>query len=445
MADCFTQQDFVGEVPLNLKDLTDKAPKPDDHGIFAVDKEGKIVGDALQDIDLVLESKSADLEEQHKKSGTIKIRAKFTPYSALRQRFWRTYLKQYDTDDSETWSYVELYSLLDSLGSTLTRATIDSFFTRFAKTPADDLSVDEVIICLEDELTKPKIEKRQVDSRQEGYSSQSGLATPSPESSGNMPPLSLADNSGGMSFTGEPLTGEPESGVLPKDALVRGQTTLGPAASNGIRRSSSSSSVPKHALPTPPRQMSLLSNLSTDAGEHSNELEMLINIKTCPLCHKKLSKKAEVDMVSHLAVCASQDWSSLSSLTVANFVSTSQAQRKWFSKLVNKISNGSYKLGADSANILVQNRLTGQMQEEKMQVYVRVGIRLWYRAAGSTSRMEANRSKSASGDCLTSKLNRPFSQEALALNDCQARHQVRCTRVGRRDSPIHCVPSIKHG
>lgn len=47
----------------------------------------------------------------------------------------------------------------------------------------------------------------------------------------------------------------------------------------------------------------------------------------------------------------------------------------------------------DSANILVQDRMTGQLLEEKMQVYVRLGIRLWYRAAGSSSRMEANRSE----------------------------------------------------
>lgn len=62
----------------------------------------------------------------------------------------------------------------------------------------------------------------------------------------------------------------------------------------------------------------------------------------------------------------------------------------------------------DSANILVQDRMTGQMLEEKMQVYVRLGIRLWYRAAGSSSRMEANRSgcpvarlyHRSSADCL---------------------------------------------
>ena len=43
----------------------------------------------------------------------------------------------------------------------------------------------------------------------------------------------------------------------------------------------------------------------------------------------------------------------------------------------------------NSANIIVQNRLTGQLEEEKMQVYVRLGIRLLYK--GWKSRMEGAR------------------------------------------------------
>lgn len=35
----------------------------------------------------------------------------------------------------------------------------------------------------------------------------------------------------------------------------------------------------------------------------------------------------------------------------------------------------------NSANIIVQNRLTGQLEEEKMQVYIRLGIRLLYKVA----------------------------------------------------------------
>lgn len=34
------------------------------------------------------------------------------------------------------------------------------------------------------------------------------------------------------------------------------------------------------------------------------------------------------------------------------------------------MTKGAYQLGADSGNILVQNRMTGQLLEEKMQIYV---------------------------------------------------------------------------
>ena len=51
--------------------------------------------------------------------------------------------------------------------------------------------------------------------------------------------------------------------------------------------------------------------------------------------------------------------------------------------MINKVSYGGYKLGANSANILVQDRITGQINEERMSVYVRLGIRLLYKALGA--------------------------------------------------------------
>ena len=70
-------------------------------------------------------------------------------------------------------------------------------------------------------------------------------------------------------------------------------------------------------------------------------------------------------------------------------MTASQAQRKWYSKMSTKVSGEDCKLGAvsfiplfrasfvshSSANITVQNRMTGKL-DEKMQVYVHLGIRL---------------------------------------------------------------------
>lgn len=266
-------------------------------------------------------------------------------------------LKQYDTDDSGTWSYVELYSMLDSLGATLTRATIDSFFTRFGKSPEGALTAEEAIICLEDELTKPRSEKREIDSSpSEPSESKSGSTTPLSEMTG----LALADNAldGPLRFTGEALAGGPARGVPYKETILEDTMKEVGHAAPGTNTPSSSAPGQTTSLTPVSRTGSVSPADAPSSGNQSDspeahELERVINIQTCPLCHKKLSKKAEVDMVSHVAVCASQDWSSLDSLTVANFVSTSQAQRKWLTKLVTKVSHGSYKLGAVSLLISV--------------------------------------------------------------------------------------------
>ncbi|KAF9492729.1 hypothetical protein BDN71DRAFT_1497355 [Pleurotus eryngii] len=98
-----------------------------------------------------------------------------------------------------------------------------------------------------------------------------------------------------------------------------------------------------------------------------------------------------MDIVTHLAICASQDWGRVDRIAVGNFVTASQAQRKWYTKIIGKISSGDYRLGANSANIIVQNRMTGQLEEEKMQVYVRLGIRLLYK--GAKRQMEGGRTR----------------------------------------------------
>jgi phosphatidylserine decarboxylase len=91
---------------------------------------------------------------------------------------------------------------------------------------------------------------------------------------------------------------------------------------------------------------------------------------------------------------------------MGGFVTSSQAQRKWYSKVMTKISYGGYRLGANSANILVQDRITGQINEEKMSVYVRLGIRLLYKGLKANN-METKRSKStrATDQRLTGQSN----------------------------------------
>ncbi|KAK6199276.1 phosphatidylserine decarboxylase-domain-containing protein [Scheffersomyces amazonensis] len=106
----------------------------------------------------------------------------------------------------------------------------------------------------------------------------------------------------------------------------------------------------------------------------------LFEFDNCPLCLKKrLSKKDDMDIITHVAICASKDWSIVNKLVVSSYVSPQIATKKWFSKVLIKLAYGKYALGGNSANILVQDRLTGIIMEEKMGVYVRLGIRLLYK------------------------------------------------------------------
>jgi phosphatidylserine decarboxylase len=124
-----------------------------------------------------------------------------------------------------------------------------------------------------------------------------------------------------------------------------------------------------------------------DRGE-----EHVVEIKECPICHlPRLHKRSDADIITHIATCASQDWRQVNNIVMAGFVTSSQAQRKWYSKVITKISYGGYKLGANSANILVQDRITGQINEERMSIYVRLGIRLLYKGLKSRE-MEKKRS-----------------------------------------------------
>jgi hypothetical protein len=113
-------------------------------------------------------------------------------------------------------------------------------------------------------------------------------------------------------------------------------------------------------------------------------LLMLLNASSTSriaLCHRpSLNSKAVIDIITQLAICASQDWKQVNRI-VSKFVTASQAQRKWYTRVISMVSNGDYKLGAlsfsvfllfsfakisfyiqNSANIIVQknqNRITG--------------------------------------------------------------------------------------
>ncbi|KAF3273329.1 hypothetical protein TWF970_009240 [Orbilia oligospora] len=319
----------------------------------------------LKAFDLPLLMKNKERWEG-KHSPGLHIRAKYIPYPALRQQFWRVMLRQYDADDSGMISRVELTTMLDSLGSTLKASTIDGFFERFAEengNPLDncldyELTMDQAVICLEDQLaTTTKSTNR-------GYSPYNHSSPSLSKDEQLTDTASTKSDTNSDSYT-------PASQSKSQSTYSLNQTLTTPTLSVPGMGSAGEEGV----------------NLSNDGlADEDEKEEHVIVVKECPLCHQpRLQKRSEVDIVTHLATCASQDWRRVDRLVMGGFVTSSQAQRKWYSKVITKVSYGGYKLGANSANILIQDRITGLISEERMSVYVRLGIRLLYKGLKSSS------------------------------------------------------------
>ncbi|UPX15026.1 Phosphatidylserine decarboxylase [Ascochyta rabiei] len=332
-AGSLSAKDSSGSLPLPPT----SAPAVDSSGnlapVPAINVDPSAVDDQdLKTYTLPLELKNKDRWEA-KHNPTLYIRAKYLPYRALRQQFWRAMLKQYDADDSGLIDKIELTTMLDTLGSTLHASTIDNFFSRFSADHNGDelLTFDETVICLEDQLQKIE----QLDEQKRGNTASS---TPGTET----PPLASGEQT--------PINKNASRTSIP----VLETNKLGSDGEEGDF---------------------LADDLADETGE-----EHVIEIRECPICHQpKLNKRSDANIITHIATCASQDWKQVNNIVMSGFVTSSQAQRKWYSKVITKISYGGYKLGANSANILVQDRLTGQINEERMSVYVRLGIRMLYK------------------------------------------------------------------
>jgi phosphatidylserine decarboxylase len=274
----------------------------------------QINDDKMIPFELPLTLTKQKYEEKH--SPKLYIKARFLPYAALRQQFWRGLIKIFDTDESDSMNFFELSELLETLGSTLSERTIISFFTRFGKHVEDnELTIDELVICLENQILNDTINQQKVK-------------------------VEIPD---------------------------------------------------KNLLAQPRVSTDYISGLDDDDDQ---EQERMIQLSACPFCNQpRLSKRAEIDIVTHLATCASQEWAVDGQLVMDKFVSSNQARKGWYSKVVSKVTYGNYRLGANSANILVQDRVTGYIQEEKMNVYVRLGIRILYKGIRSSKNLESKRAR----------------------------------------------------
>ncbi|THX79228.1 hypothetical protein D6D04_05305 [Aureobasidium pullulans] len=355
---------------LNAIDSRESLPSPMTSSPYLNDASGipqvNVDNETAEDPDLKyyaipLQLKNKDRWED-KHNPIVHIRVKYLPYQALRQQFWRAMLRHYDADDTGNLDKVEITTMLDTLGSTLHEYTINSWFKRFAAENDGEevLTMDQAVICLEDQLMKYQKKASLSDTIQGKLHISSASATNTSKltsADGSESSDNLVQSEDSSSSQGTPLNNHSQTSVIP---ALEVQDLSADGEEGG-------------ALP------------DDDLADEDRGEEHVVEIKECPICHQpRLDKKnTEADIITHVATCASQDWRAVNNIVMGGFVTSSQAQRKWYSKVITKIGYGGYKIGANSANILVQDRITGQINEERMSVYVRLGIRLLYKGLKS--------------------------------------------------------------
>lgn len=105
--------------------------------------------------------------------------------------------------------------------------------------------------------------------------------------------------------------------------------------------------------------------------------ESVVRLEECPICGSRMNgQQMDLDVVTHLAFCASRDVAKLDRVVMGGFLTEEYASRKWFVRLFSFMSFGGYRIGKNNGNILVQDRRTGKLLEEKIPTYIRLGIRM---------------------------------------------------------------------
>lgn len=279
--------------------------------------------DDLNSFEIPLELKNKQRWED-KHSPILYVRAKYLPYKALRQQFWRVLLRQYDADENGRIDKIELVTMLDTLGSTLHDRTIDGFFERFQDVNGGEeiLTTDQAVICLEEQLMKSQETQHHHMSNALAKLKRDDLATSTAR-------LSSAANS--------PATQTPTSGSQTPSNFALGSANI-PTLDVGELGDEGE----QGRYLTTDETVGIDDDVEQDLTEgNESKEEHVVEIQECPICHQprlaRGRKTTDADIITHIATCASSDWRNVNNLVMAGFVSSSQAQRKWYSKVLTKV------------------------------------------------------------------------------------------------------------
>lgn len=335
----------------------------------------------------------------------LTLRWRYIEARELRRNFVWSLARIFDSDESGALNRIEIQAMLEQLGSSLSETTIKEFFEKFNKDySTGELAFDELAECLEQYVSSHTVRLLKSGSNKPTRAgSQHSLKSVKGSTKG----LAKLLKSSASSIRAGTLNSTPNS----DSSMLLSSTPAesSPVVSVYDNASSSGSDLPASSVNStgcvsPSTAFSKLSgqaNLldassSTEAGSENEEEERLFHITGCFICGKNTVSShyaQDLDIISHIALCAHDDLSKVDSLVLGGFLTEAQASRKWYVKLLQYISYGNYHVGSRSGVILVLDRATGQLIDEKMPVYIRMGIRLMYQSAAASNAVQSKMSR----------------------------------------------------
>ncbi|KAF9159899.1 hypothetical protein DFQ26_006074 [Actinomortierella ambigua] len=410
--DKISGNDYVGMSTMNVQDLIEVAAAAPPHQERSsspmpyAEDEKEVVDTDMKEYALKINLSSL-IKNTPEEDSVLRVKAKFVSYGNLRRRFWLGLAKAFTSHSSSSltinslngnggnngqYNKVLIQTMLDGVGSTLSNKTIDSFFTYYGKDPeTDDLTFDEMLDRLE---ARVKVDDSMVERKGSLAHRRLRRRRLWKRKKQNLDAVSTSAVSGGerdsdrSDNTFEEDDNEDDDDETFNRNNGRAEVAVGGEHQDnelfehlaGVRLESTAGSSPKSE--------ESVESSDPDFDTQSTDDECTIQVSSCPICHHSgLGMMLETDVITHIAVCSGTDGFNLDKLILGDFVTEANAQRKWITKLVKRFGYGRYRIGESNANILIQDRQTGAMLEEKMPTFIRLGIRLLYKSPAQKIRV----------------------------------------------------------
>lgn len=326
----------------------------------------------------------ANADKWKNRRPTLTIRAKFMPYDQIRKMFWLSLAQAYDAEHTGSLSRLEVQSMLETIGSTITEATIDKFWLRHKKDPkneSDELTLHELVQSLEDHMLAEGLARP--DAVASGF-----IGTPRTDSSAD-PLENLKTGLMNMNM-GEDDDDDDEDdddeddddddedddeddddndededwgGINEEEE----EEDIMEAMDNALTTDEDDEHLPfgssdpdQFDYSTPLGMPSIVEQQDMDLAEaliqeedkmvqrlpgspaiisqspsyyspqrRGQVTEKVIRLKECPICHRpNLARRSQMDIITHVATCAANDWTTVDRFLMGNFLTEAYAQRR---------------------------------------------------------------------------------------------------------------------